>query len=205
MIWILFSSLFSTGIIVYLGASTVQGLLASTGVLGGNHAPTSYPFIEELYPEMLIYSGRPPRKYSLLQVGNMTGPMDSRKQLGQGKHIRKAGSSSAPSKSSGKPVGPMRPWKSGTRGQGWDPGGQRPPEHPFLHGQPHSAHSRIKPWPDSHSRTRPSKCLLFTFSSRHYISHIPIAFSLPFWYLILFLDTNLFIIKFIVLTIGSKL
>ncbi|KAL6087675.1 hypothetical protein STEG23_018831 [Scotinomys teguina] len=109
--WIPFSSLFSTGVIVLLGATTVQGLFTTTGVLGGNHAPTSHLFVEELYPEMLIYSGEPPKKYSLLQVGNMSGSMDGRKQLDERKPIKKAGSSSAPSKSPGKPVGPMQPWK----------------------------------------------------------------------------------------------
>lgn len=189
-----FFSLFSTGGIVHLNASAVQGLFTTTGVMGSNHTPISHPFIGELYPDMLIYSGRPPRKYILLQVGNMNGSsMDGRKQLDQRKLIRKAGSSSVPSKSPGKPVGPMRPWKPGTRGQGWDPGGQRPPEHFFPHGQPHSVHSGLRHWPDSYSRTRPSKCLLFTFSSRHYIGHK------------LSLVINLFIIKFIILTIGSKL
>lgn len=196
-----FLSLFSTEGIVHLDASAVQGLFTTKGDLGDNHAPTFHPSIGELYPEMLIYSGRPPREYSPLQVGNMNhSSMKGRKQLDQRKLIRKAGFSPIPSKSPGKPVRPMRPWKPGTRGQGWDPGGQRPSEQPFPQGQ-----SGIRPWPDSHSRTRPSKCLLFTSPSRHYISRVPTVFSLVFWYLKLFLVAQIFIIKFTILTIISKL
>lgn len=175
-----------------MDASAVQGLFTTKGDLGDNHAPTFHPSVGELYPEMLTYSGRPPREYSPLQVGNMNhSSMKGRKQLDQRKLIRKAGFSPIPSKSPGKPVRPMRPWKPGTRGQGWDPGGQRPSEQPFPQGQ-----SGIRPWPDSHSRTRPSKCLLFTSPSRLYISRVPTVFSLVFWYLKLFLVTQIFIIKF---------
>lgn len=207
VMWIpFFLSLFSTEGIVHLDASAVQGLFTTKWDLGDNHAPTFHPSIEELYPEMLIYSGRPPRKYSPLQVGNMNhSSMKGRKQLDQRKLIRKAGFSPIPSKSPGKPVCLLRPWKPGTRGQGWDPGGQRPSEQPSAHGQSHSAHSGIRPWADSHSRTRRSKFLLFTSPSRHYISRVATVFSLAFWYLKCFLVTNLFIIKFAILTISSKL
>jgi hypothetical protein len=175
----LFLYLFSAGGIA-LDSGTVQGPFSTTGVLEDNYVPATQPLIQELYHELLIYSERPPRKYSLFQVGNINGSaMDARKRINQKKLTRTPEYNPDPSESPEKPVVPMRPRKPGTRGQGWDPGGQRSPEHPFPHNQPYSAYSGIRPWPDSHPKTRHSKFLLFTFQLD--LTSIPIVFSLNFF------------------------
>lgn len=141
-----------------MDTGTTLGPFTTTGILQDNHVPTTQPLTQGMYHELLSYSERPPRKFSLLQVGNMNGSsVDARKQRDQNKLIRKSESSPDPSKSTEKPVVLMKPRKPGTRGQGWDPGGQRLSEHPFPHGQPYSGYSRTRLWQDSHPRTRCSK------------------------------------------------
>lgn len=175
---LLFLYLFSAGVFAHLESGTVQGPFTMAEVLEDNRVLTTQSLIQGLYHELLIYAERSPSKYSVLHVGNLNGSsVDSRNQMNHKKLIRKSGSSRYSSKSPEKPVDPMRPRKPGTRGQGWDPGGQRPPEHPFPHNEPYSAYSGIRPWSDSQPRTSHSKYLLFTISTRPYIYTYCILFG----------------------------